>query len=143
MASAKQGISIASKLFQSLEKYEYREYCQSIIEHDAVHMCDFHKLSISGTHFIDVRQCFIDNIFNPSHVLDYFTRFSGLNCFELRKQVIDILKSDREYWVHVASIVLLLRPKVLMSGWKSWKIQEAHVMRCLFTYLAKYTSDTL
>ena len=111
MASSKKGLSIASKLFQNLKRYEYRDYCQSMIEQDAVLMCDYHKLLISGTHFIDVRQCFIDNIFNPSHVLDYFTRFSSLNCLELRKQVIDIVKSDREYWVHVASVVLLLRPQ--------------------------------
>ena len=30
---------------------------------------------------------------------------------ELRKQVIDIVKSDKEYWVHVASVVLPLRPE--------------------------------
>ena len=58
-----------------------------------------------------MRYCFVDNVFNPCHVLDYFTQYSGLNCHELRKQVLDLVKADRDHWVHVVSIVLPLRPQ--------------------------------
>ena len=82
-----------------------------MIERDSVHMDEFYKLSLSETHYIDIRHCFIEGVFNPSHVLDYFGRYSGLDCIELWKQVIDLIKQDLEYWVHVASVVLPLRPQ--------------------------------
>ena len=74
-------------------------------------MQDYHSLAISNSHYIDLRYCFVDNVFNPCQVLDYFAQCSGLNCHELRKQVLDLVKEDRDHWVHVASIVLPLRPQ--------------------------------
>ena len=101
--------SIASEIFSWLKVHDYNNYCPCIIERDAVRMQDYHSLAISNSHYIDLRYCFIDNVFNPCHVLDYFAQYSGLNCHELRKQVIDLVKEDRDHWVHVASIVLPLR----------------------------------
>ena len=103
--------SVASELFSNLGIYDYRDYCACIVERDAVRMCDYHSLSISDTHFIDLRYCFVDNVFNPSHVLDYFAQYSGKDCNELHKQAIDLVKADKEHWIHVASVVLPLRPQ--------------------------------
>ena len=105
------GSSIASEIFSNLKHSEYRVYCQSMIESDSVCMDEFYKLSLSETHYIDIQPCFIEGVFNPSHVLDYFGWYSGLDCIELQKQVIDLIKQDHEYWVHVALVVLPLHPQ--------------------------------
>ena len=101
--------SIASELFMHLKVHEYCDYCPCIIERDAVRMRDYHSLSISNNHYIDLRYWFVNNVFNPCHVLDYFMQYSGLDCNELHRQVLDLIKKDREHWVHVASVVLPLR----------------------------------
>ena len=103
--------SVASKLFSKLRVCDYRDYCTCIVECDVVRMCDYHKLPISNTHYIDLRYCFVENVFNPSHVLDYFAQYSGLDCNELCMQALDLVKADREHWVHMASVVLPLRPQ--------------------------------
>ena len=37
--------------------------------------------------------------------------YSGFDCMELCNQVLDLIKQDREYWVHIASVVLPLCPQ--------------------------------
>ena len=49
-------------------------------------------------------------------MLDYFSGYSGLDCNELRKQTLKLVKEDQDYWIHVASIVLPLRPQ----GFDDW-----------------------
>ena len=94
-----------------LKVHEYRDYCPCIIKRDTVRIRDYHSLSISNNHYIDLRYCFVNNVFNPCHILDYFMQYSGLDCNELCRQVLDLVKKDREHWVHVTSIVLPLRPQ--------------------------------
>ena len=101
--------SIASELFMHLKVHEYCDYCPCIIERDAVRMRDYHSLSISNNHYIDLRYCFVNNVFKPCHVLDYFMQYSRLDCNELCRKVLDLVKKDCEHWVHVVSVVLLLR----------------------------------
>ena len=79
-------------------------------------MDEFNKLTISENHYIGIRHCFVEGVFNPLQVLDYFSRYSGLNCLELRKQILDIMKQDRDHWVHISSVVLPLRPQ----GFDEW-----------------------
>ena len=83
--------SIASEIFSQIKRFEYRIYCQAMIERDAVRMDEFTQFALSATHYIDIRHCFVDGVFNPSHVLDYFTRYSGLDCNKLKHQIIDII----------------------------------------------------
>ena len=103
--------SIASELFSNLQRYECRTYCQSMIELDTVRIEDVKSLPISNTHYIDLQYCFVKDTFNPCHVLDYFSQYSGLDCKELRKQALDLVRSNQDHWVHVASVVLPLRPQ--------------------------------
>ena len=72
--------SIASELFSRLKVHDYNEYCPCIIKRDAVKMWDYHSLAISNSHYIDLKYCFVDNVLNLCHVLDYFAQYSGLNC---------------------------------------------------------------
>ena len=109
-------ISIAGELLKKmssishLKNFSYRQYCQALTERDAVQLADFTKLSISEHHDIELRYCFTDGVFNPSHVIDYFARYTDKNCDELRDLVIKNAKHKREHWVNVASIVLSLKP---------------------------------
>ena len=128
------GYSIAPELLSSFSMANYREYCRTINECDAICLADFDELCFSMTHFVDIRNCFIDGQFNPNHVLDYFTRFSNMNCIEMRAHVLEFVKADREYWVHIASIVLPLRP----IGFDSWlSIMESPYNACdkLFLFM--------
>ena len=108
--------SMVSELFANLRRFDYRIYCQLMIECDAVRMDKFNTLTISENHYIDIRHCFVEGVFNPSHILDYFSRYSGQDCFELRKQILDIMKQDRDHWIHVSSVVLPLHPQ----GFDEW-----------------------
>ena len=80
-----------------------------MVERDLVREDMFDELSISSTHYINLTHGLIDNMFNPCHLLDYFSRYSGLDCNELEKQTLDLVREDCNYWVHVASIVLPLQ----------------------------------
>ena len=116
--------SIASEIFSQIKRFEYRIYCQAMIERDAVRMDEFTQFVLSATHYIDIRHCFVDGVFNPSHVLDYFTRYSGLDCNELRHQIIDIIREDRDKWIHTASVVLPLRPQ----GFDDWLMNMENLL---------------
>ena len=68
-------------------------------ERDAVTLEEFGNSNLGVTHYIDIRNCFVENVFNPNHVLDYFTRFNDLTCFDLHKKVIDLVKEDCPFWL--------------------------------------------
>ena len=42
--------------------------------------------------------------------MDYFTHFNDLTYFDLHNKVIDLVKADHAFWIHVAAVVLPLRP---------------------------------
>ena len=115
-------ISIAGELLRKmslisqLKNFSYRQYCQALTERDAVQLDDFKKLSISEHHDIELWYCFKNGVFNPSHVIDYFARYTDKNCNELRELVIKCAKQKREHCLNVASIVLPLKP----LGFDDW-----------------------
>ena len=73
---------------------DYHEYCRTLNERDALMLEEFSNTELSITHYIDIQNCFIENIFNPNHVLDYFTHFNDLTCFELCKKAIELVKDE-------------------------------------------------
>ena len=76
--------SIAYEILSSFSMRDYCEYCRTLNECDALTLEEFGNSPIAITHYVNICNCFIDNVFNPNHVLDYFTQFNDLTCFELR-----------------------------------------------------------
>ena len=70
---------------------------------------DFPKLPINDIHWLDVRWCFINGRFNPNHVLEIFTKYSDMETDDLRECVLDLVEQDTKYWMHVSSVVLLMK----------------------------------
>ena len=75
--------SIAYEILSSFSMRDYHEYCRTLNERDALTLEEFGDSPMAVTHYVDIRSCFVDNVFNLNHVLDYFTRFNDLTCFEL------------------------------------------------------------
>ena len=60
-----------------------------------------------GTKFwIDVCRCFNNECFNPSHVFEIFAQYSGVNPKTLCKQILEIVKEEKDIWDHVATVAL-------------------------------------
>ena len=64
---------MAYEMLSSFSMRDYFEYCRMLNERDALTLEEFDNSNMGVTHFVDIRNCFVDNIFNPNHVLDYFT----------------------------------------------------------------------
>ena len=65
--------SMAYEILSNFSMRDYREYCRTLNERDAMTLEEFGNLNMGVTHYVDIRSCFVDNVFNPNHVLDYFT----------------------------------------------------------------------
>ena len=98
--------SISYEILSSFSMRDYREYCRTLNEHHALTLEEFSNLPIATRHFVDIHYCFVENVFNPNHMLDYFTRFSDLTCLDLRKKVIELVKTDIPFWSHISAVVL-------------------------------------
>ena len=79
---------MALEILSLFNQIDYREYVQFLCERDAVLIWDFPRLQISKTYWLDVRKCFKNGKFNPNHVLEIFTNYSGLECEDLRERVL-------------------------------------------------------
>ena len=95
---------------------------------------EFGNTELAITHYVDICNCFIENIFNPNHVLDYFTCFSNLTCFELCKKAMDLVKDDRPFWTHVSAVVLPLKPTTL-DEWISYMENPLQACDELFLFM--------
>ena len=102
--------SMAYEILSSFSMCDYHEYCRTLNERDAMTLEEFDNSNMGVTHFVDIQNCFVDNVFNPNHVLDYFTWYSNLSCLDLHKKVLELVTADLPFWTHVSAVVLPLKP---------------------------------
>ena len=98
------------EILSSFSMHDYHEYCQTLNKRDTLTLEEFGNSNMGVTHFVDIQNCFVDNVFNPNHVLDYFTWYSDLSCLDLPKKVLELVRADLPFWTHVSAVVLPLKP---------------------------------
>ena len=100
---------MALEILSLFNQIGYKEYVQVLSERDTIQIKDFPNLQISDTHWLDLRRCFKNGKFNPSHVLEIFAAYSGLEIDDLCDKILQLVAQDVAYWTHVSSVVLPMK----------------------------------
>ena len=88
---------IAKEMMSCFAQANYCEYIQCLSERDAMNIQTFEYTPMGKEYWIDLRRCFTDTgVLNQNHVLEMFGEYSGFPSDELRKKIIEIMKSDSE-----------------------------------------------
>ena len=128
---------MAIELLSLFNQIGYREYVQSLCEHDAVHIRDFPNLPISETHWLDVHRCFINGKFNPNHVMEMFCDYSGLDTDKLHEKVLLLVEQEVPYWTHASTVCLSMKGLDFLTWLSMMKILFCAVDELMLFILCK------
>ena len=85
---------IAAELLFIIGEHPYTRYIQCIYARDVVTEDSFAMCSISSTHWVDSRNCYIGNLLNTMHLYDLFGSFSDEDGASVKYEMLERIWLD-------------------------------------------------
>ena len=101
---------IAAELLSLISRYPYRRYVQCISPRDAVSDEDFENNPLSSNYWIDSRQSLRKGkIVNSDYLFELFGIFSNEDGWTVRKEMVNRIRKEHEFYQSVGRVVLNMR----------------------------------
>ena len=100
--------SMAFELMSVISPYNYTNNVIHLTQCDILDQSAFHNMSISKTHWLDLKYCYRFGKPNPHQLFEMFTKFNEEDPDDIRKDICARLKNESSLYGKVRTVHLLM-----------------------------------